>query len=385
MNRRSAMKAIGLATVNLSMPMMAGAEKPARGELNLYVGTYTSGQSKGIHLFRLKMATGELIPVGLVGETVNPSYLSIDRRGRYLYAVNEVNNFNGQPGGGLTAFAIDRETGSLRELNRQGTKGGSPCYVALHPEGRFALVANYGGGSVAVLPINRDGSLGAAVDVAQHTGSGANPQRQPGPRAHFIMATPDRRRVMAVDLGIDKVMIYRWDGKRGKLLPNDPPFFAARAGAGPRHLDFHPGGRLAYLINELDSTLTACSYDSRSGGLTEVQTVSTLPAGFQGNNTCADLHVHQSGKFVYGSNRGHDSIAAFRIDQSSGRLELIAHEPTQGRNPRNFVIDPTGAFLLAANQSSDSIVVFRIDPGTGKLTPAGKMASVSMPVCLKFV
>ncbi len=409
------MRMMGLATVGA--PVLAGRgmmtsgapvergiyASPAAVERRVYVGTYTSAGSRGVYLVRMNMTTGELVTAEPVAETTNPSYLAYSAyspnsansappatggagaRRSFLYAVNEVNSINGEAGGGVTAFAVDGSTGGLRQLNQVGTRGGSPCYVTVEPDGRYVLAANYGGGNLVVLPIRPDGSLGLPTDVEQHTGTGANPQRQPGPRAHCVLFTPDRRHVVAVDLGIDKVMIYRWDGGAGRLEPAPTPFFATRPGAGPRHLAFHPQGRLACLINELDSTLVACSWDARRGEFKEIQTVSTLPAGFKGTNYCADVHFHPNGRFVYGSNRGHDTIAIWRIDARTGRLELVGHEPTGGRNPRNFAIDPTGRWLLAANQTSDSIIVFRIDQRTGRLTRTGEPLGISMPVCLTFV
>ena len=383
LKRREVMRMVGMAAVG--MPILSGSGVMAAERGLIYVGTYTSAGSKGIQLLRMNMATGELSLPELVAETVNPSYLAIAPNRRYLYAANEVSTMSGRPGGGLTSFAIDPRTAALRRLNEVGTRGASPCYVEATPDGRHVLAANYSGGNVIVVPFGPAGILGTATDFEQHQGRGADPQRQSGPRAHCILVTPDRKWVLAVDLGLDRVMVYRWDGKAGTLEPNDPPFFATRPGAGPRHIAFHRNGRLACLINELDSTLVSCTWDARKGELKEVQTVSTLPEGFKGTNYCADVHFHPGGRFVYGTNRGHDSLAIWRIDERTGRLDLVGHESTGGRNPRNFVIDPTGRWLLAANQASDSIVVFRIDEVTGRLTRVGQPASVSMPVCLKFL
>jgi 6-phosphogluconolactonase len=270
----------------------------------------------------------------------------------------------------------------LRELNKRHSPG-VPCHVSVHPSGKFVLAANYGGGNIVIYPVSADGGLGEASDVAQHTGKGADPKRQDGPHAHCIMLDSAGRYAFAPDLGIDKVMIYRIDVKNGKLVPNG--FTATKAGAGPRHFEFHPSGEFAYVINELDSTLTAFAYDKAKGALTELQTVSTLPPDFSGTNYCADIHVHPSGRFVYGSNRGHDSVVAFAIEQNSGKLNLIAHESTRGKWPRNFAIDPTGAFLLAANQNTDNVAAFRIDQQTGKLTATGQTIEIPTPVCLKFI
>jgi 6-phosphogluconolactonase len=255
--------------------------------------------------------------------------------------------------------------------------------VSIHPSGKFVLVANYGGGNVVIYPVHADGSLDAASDVAQHTGKGGDPRRQSEPHAHCVMPDQSGRYALAPDLGIDKVMIYRVDAKNGKFIPNG--FATMKAGAGPRHFDFHPSGKFAYVINELDSTMTAFAYDKVKGALRELQTVSTLPSAFSGTNYCADVHVHPSGRFVYGSNRGHDSMVAFAIDQNTGKLNLIGHESTGGKWPRNFGVDPTGAFLLVANQNSDNVVTFRIDQQSGKLVATGQTTEIPTPVCLKFI
>jgi 6-phosphogluconolactonase len=277
---------------------------------------------------------------------------------------------------------IDQKTGDLRKLNERHSPG-VPCHVSVHPSGRFVLAANYGGGNIVIYPVLAGGLLGEPTDVAQHAGKGADPKRQGEPHAHCIMPDAAGRFAFAPDLGIDKVMIYRVDAKNGKLVQNG--FAATKAGAGPRHFDFHPSGKFAYVINELDSTLTAFAYDKAKGALTESQTVSTLPPDFSGTNSCADVHVHPSGRFVYGSNRGHDSVVAFAIDQSTGKLNLIAHESTRGKWPRNFAVDPAGAFLLVANQHTDNVVAFRIDQQTGKLTATGQTTEIPSPVCLKFI
>jgi 6-phosphogluconolactonase len=354
-------------------------------DLIMYVGTYTRGKSEGIYLYRMNAASGEVQPLGIAKDIANPSYLAIDGNRKFLYSVNETNQFSGKPTGAVTAFAIDQRTGELRKLNQQSSQGTSPCYITVDPSGKYVLVANYGNGSLAVLPIKSDGSLGESVDVVQHRGSGQNPRRQEGPHAHCIILDRSGKYAFAADLGIDKVMIYRFDAKAGKLTPNSSPFAQTKPGAGPRHFVIHPGGKFAYVINELDSSLTAFAYDNSKGALKEVQTVSTLPEGFQGNNSCADVHVHPSGRFLYGSNRGHDSIVAFTIDERTGNLSYLAHESTQGKTPRNFALDPTGAFLLAANQNSDTVTTFRIDQKTGKLKPAGLVTEVPTPVCLKFI
>jgi 6-phosphogluconolactonase len=361
----------------------------SNGAVFVFVGTFTRtvphgrGQAEGIAVLRLDPATGGLTPVQTVPDVANPSFLALHPRRPLLYAVNAVPEQDGRPGGSVSAFAVDPATGGLTFLNRQPSHGAGPCHVSVDRSGRWAFVANFGGGSIAALPIREDGSLGPATDTVQHVGSSVHPERQRGPHAHSINLDPDNRYALVADLGLDRVMIYRLDLERGALPPNDPPWTATAPGAGPRHVDFHPNGRHVFVINEIDSTLTAYDYDAARGTLGEIQTVSTLPEGFAGANSTADVHVHPSGRFVYGSNRGHDSLVIFAVDPATGRMSYVGHEPTHGRTPRNFAIDPTGAFLFAANQDSDTIVTFRVDQTTGVLTPTGQVTAVLTPVCIK--
>jgi len=384
--RRNFLKIAGLAALGLVAPKSLthvwAIQRP--GELWLYVGTYTSGRSEGIYLYRLNLTSGELSHVATTSGVVNPSYLTIAPSRRYLYAVNEVEEFGGKKSGALSAFAIDQQTGSLRFMNQQPSLGSAPCYVVVDRTGRFVLVANYFGGNVAVLPVRSDGSLGEATDLKQHAGSSINTERQEGPHAHCIELDSANRVAYACDLGADKIMISRFDARSGKLIPNRTPSVQMKPGAGPRHLTFHPGSKYAYVINELHATVTAFAHDRVQGNLKELQTVPTLPADFTAANTSADIHVSPDGRFLYCSNRGHDSIAAFKVDPRNGKLTFIAHEPTRGNAPRNFAIDPTGAFLLVANQKSDNIVTFRRDRKTGRLSATGHVAEVPSPVCLKF-
>jgi 6-phosphogluconolactonase len=359
--------------------------KQNNGKLHVYIGTYTRGKSEGIYLYYMDKSTGALEFASAAGGIENPAFLAIHPQQSYLYAVNEVGQFAGKPSGGVSAFAIDPETGELTFLNQQSSQGPGPCHLSVDHTGQYVLVANYSGGSVAVLPINSDGKLGEATDFVQHEGSSVNPRRQEKPHAHSIMVDESNRYVFVPDLGMDKIMIYRLNLTEGKLEPNDEPWAKVKAGAGPRHFDFHPNGKYAYVINELDNTLIAFAYDGTRGSLREIQTISTLPEDFSGTSYCADVHVSPSGKFVYGSNRGHDSIAIFGIDEDTGRLTPVGYEPTQGKMPRNFGIDPAGAFLLAANQDSDNVVVFRIDRQTGSLRSTGSMIEVPKPVCVKMI
>jgi 6-phosphogluconolactonase len=310
----------------------------------------------------------------------NPSFLALDAGQDHLYAVNELDE------GGVSAFARDPRTGELRALNRQASHGAAPCYVGLDSSGRFALVANYYGGTVTVLPIAEDGSLDPASSVIRHEGTSVNPSRQDRPHPHMMAPTPDGRYVLATDLGTDQILIYRLDTATGHLVPNEsgPAFAATEPGAGPRHFAFAPNGRTVYVINELASTLTVFSYDADRGELRSRQTVSTLPDGFAGESWCAHVAVSPDGRFVYGSNRGHDSITIWAVDDTSGEVTLVGHEPTRGKIPRNFAIDPTGAWLLAANQESDTVVTFRRDPSSGTLAATGEVTPIPSPVAIVF-
>jgi 6-phosphogluconolactonase len=384
--RRKFLQIAGLAGLGLAFPtrVFPSMNDERARQLRFYVGTYTSGKSEGIYFYSLNLASGELTRISTTKNVKDPSYLAIAPNRRRLYAVNEVEDFGGKKSGALSGFDIDQRTGSLRLLNQQPSLGGAPCYVVVDRTGRFVLVANYFGGNVAVLPIRRDGSLGEASDMKQDSGSSINAERQEGPHAHCIVLDPTNRFAYLCDLGTDKIMIFKFDARRGKLIPARMPWVQMKPGAGPRHLTFHPQADYAYVINELHATVTAFARDRVQGGLKEVQTVATLPSDFSGANTSADIHVSPNGRFLYCSNRGHDSIAAFRIDARNGKLTFIAHQSSGGKAPRNFAIDPTGAFLLAANQNSGNIVSFRLDRKTGRLSATGHVAEVPSPVCLKF-
>jgi len=370
----------------LFTPHTGAAERAAsKSKYLVYVGTYTGKGSKGIYAYRFDPATDQLSSLGLAAETVNPSFLAVDPTRRFLYAVNEISQYEGRSGGGVSAFAIAAETGKLTFLNEVPSGGAGPCHVSVDKTGRYALVANYGGGSVAVFPILKDGRLGEASAFVQHKGASINPQRQEGPHAHSIYTSPDNRFVISADLGLDEVLIYRFDAAKGTLTPNYPAFAVTSSGAGPRHFAFHPNGKFGYVIDEMMSTITAFSYQQASGALDVIQTISTLPQDFKGQSNAAEVEVHASGKYLYGSNRGHDSIAVFAINARKGTLTPVEDVPTLGKEPRSFAIDPTGAFLFAANQNSDNIVEFRIDPANGRLSPTGKVLEVSTPVCVIFV
>ena len=356
-----------------------------------YVGTYTGAKSQGIYLFRLEADNPEisqnirLVPLGLAAASPNPSFLEIDLKRRLLFAVNEINQFEGKATGAVSAFSIDKAKGTLTLINQRPSMGTDPCHLVLDKSGRHLLIANYGSGSVSVLPVSADGRLGVASHAVQHTGSSVNPDRQKGPHAHCVTIDRANRFVFVCDLGLDKVLAYRFDAQRGRLTPHDPPFAQVKPGAGPRHMVFRPDGRFAYVINELTSTVTAFRYDANAGALHEVQTVSTLPEHFDGANTGAEVDVHPSGKWLYASNRGHNSVVLFDVDSDNGTLTYVEEQGTGGFKPRHFGIEPAATYLAVGNQDSDTILVARIDAGNGRLKPSGVFANAPSPVCVKFL
>jgi len=357
--------------------------KPKGKKLRVYIAGKTDAKKGALYRFHLDLASGALEPVGVTGGLPNPSFIAIAPGGRFLYTADEVYSFQRKPTGTVSAFAIDPKTGDLTFLNQRESGGAGPCYVAVDAAGKVLLAANYGGGSVCSIPIGADGKLGKPASVIQHEGKGADPKRQKGSHAHSINVDPTNAFAIAADLGLDKLLVYRLDTSKGTLTPSDPPFAALAPGSGPRHLAFHPNGKLAYVINELNSTVTALRY--AAGKLDTVQTISTLPEGASSKNSTAEVAVHPSGKFLYGSNRGHDSIAVFAIDAGTGKLTPVEYESVRGNWPRHFRIDPTGAFLLVANRHTDNVVVFRIDARTGKLSPTGHEAKVPAAICVKFL
>lgn len=374
-----------VATLALTLGAFPAAAQ-SNGDQIAFIGTYTNGgASKGIYAFWMDSKSGKMTPIGLVGEETNPSFLAIHPSRKYLYAVSETASFQGQKTGAVSAFSIDA-AGKLTFLNRVSAKGDGTCYVAVDKTGKNVLIANYGGGSVAVLPIESDGKLKEASSYVKHQGEVANLKRQGGPRGHSINLSPDNKFAVAADLGLDELIVYKFDAAAGTLAPNDPPFIKMAPVAGPRHFQFHPNGKYGYTNNEINLTVTGMSWDAKKGEFKEIQTISTLPADVPVNPklSTAELLVHPSGKFLYVSNRGHDSIAVFSVD-SAGKLTAIDHTPTQGQIPRNFGIDQTGNWLVAANQRSNNLVVFRIDQKTGKLTPTGQTLEVGSPVCVRFM
>ncbi len=387
--RRQFLSAVVLATALWpGTGWSAGTPRPSEArEFYVYLGTYTGAKSKGIYVCRLDVNRGRLTAPELAAEAENPTFLAVhpslpalySAERPLLYAANEVRK------GLVSAYSVNRETGALRLLNRQSSRGEGPCHLSVDRAGKNVLVANYGGGNIAVLPIDPSGRLGEATAFIQHEGSSVNQQRQEKAHAHWIDTAPDGAFALVCDLGLDKVMIYQFDAAKGSLTSNEPAFATVRPGSGPRHLAFHPNGRFAYVINEMGNTVTALAYDAKRGALEELQTIPTLPAGFTGRSTTAEIEVHPSGRFLYGSNRGHDSIAVFAIDSVTGKLTAVEYPSSGGKAPRHFAVDPTGRWLLAANQDSDNVVLFRIDPQTGRLGATGQSVEVGKPVCVKFI
>ncbi len=367
---------------------MAGlAAMPARAhgpDVYVYIGTYTTAprRGEGISIYRMDADHGVLDLVDIVRDVVNPSFLVTDPMQRHLYAVNEIGNYEGQQSGSVTAYAIDRETGKLRFLNRQPTHGRTPAHVSVDPTGRFAFVANYSGRNIVSYPILNDGRLGGALDVVEVSGPLGPHQRQDSPRPHMIVPDPSGGYVLMNDLGLDRTLIYRVNQATGSMSLHG--WADAEPGAGPRHLAFHPGGRWLYRVNELNNTMTALEWVAASGELKTIHSLNTLPDGFAGANTTAQVIVAPYGKYVYGSNRGHQSIVLYYMDAVTGRMEVIAHEGTRGQTPRNFNLDPEGNFLFAANQDTDNVTIFEVNRADGKLNAVAKQLELGSPACVHF-
>jgi 6-phosphogluconolactonase len=384
LRRSTALTLLLLALALGALPVAGNAQEAARQKYIFYVGTYTDHGSKGIYAYRFDAATGKSTSLGLAAESTAPSFLAIAPSGQFLYAVNEISQFNGQPTGAVSAFAIQPQTGKLVLLNQVASRGEGPAHIALDRSGKYALVSNYDRGSIAVFPVLADGRLGESTALVQHTGSSVNRERQAGPHAHAAVFSPDNRLVIVADLGLDQLLVYRFDAAAG-TLGRDPQIVTAMSGAGPRHLVFDATGRHLYVINEMQSSVVAYGYDAANGTLSELQIVSALPKGFARTSEAAEIEMHSSGKFLFASNRGDDSIAVFAVNAKDGTLTPVEIDSTGGKTPRNFVLDPTGAWLLAANQDSDDIAVFRVDPGSGHLTQSGPLLHVPSPVCVRFV
>lgn len=354
-------------------------------KVRVYVGTYTNGDSEGIYQFDLDLKTGKATSPALAAEAKNPSFVAIHPNGKYLYSVSEIADFEGEKTGGVSAYSIAAETGALTLLNATASGGRGPCHLVTDDAGKNVLVANYGEGSIACIPIKEDGSLADASAVVQHEGSSVNKQRQAGPHAHSINLDAANGFAFAADLGLDKVLVYGFDGEKGTLDAAAAADADVAPGSGPRHFAFHPGGKYAYVINEMLCTVTGFSYEAASGKLTEIQTLSTLPGEVEEGFSTAEIVAHPSGRFLYGSNRGHDSIVMYAVDEATGKLTYLGNESTQGKTPRNFALDPTGSYLLAENQGSGTIVLFSIDQDSGKLTATGDVVEVANPVCIRMV
>lgn len=380
----------GLPAALLAVVSLTGCTRSvptaSRRDYLVYIGTnISSPQENSIYLYHLSPTTGELLPLGAMKGGANPTYLTMDAAHRHLYAVSETQTYLGAPGGGVSALAIDPRTAMLTMLNQQPSTGASPCYISLDRTGKNALVANYSSGNVAVLPVRPDGQLAPPSATDQHQPPHGPHQNQDQSHAHSFLPAPDNRYVFSADLGTDKVYSYQFDAASGKLTPQPAPAFVGKPGAGPRHLTFHPNGRWAYLENELNSTVVALHYDAKAGTFQEIETKSTLPAGFGGTSYGADVHVSPDGRFLYTSNRGDNSLAVFSIAPADGRLALVQHVSTQGNWPRNFALDPSGSVLLVANQKSDDVFTYLVDKQTGKLTPTGKSVKLPSPMFVEVV
>ncbi|WP_339727626.1 lactonase family protein [uncultured Gimesia sp.] len=368
-------------------PVMAGmvfssatnsiaAEKPL-----IFISAFAPGEKGAIHAYQLNPETGALKQVERTADVEHPFFLAVSPDNKYLYSIHAPGKFGGKENEFVSAFELQGRTGKLKLLNRQSSLGTASCYLDIDKSGKAVIVANYTTGSVASLPVNKDGSLGEAATFIQHTGSSVNPDRQKEPHAHCSVISPDQEFVFAADLGLDKIMAYRLDSKTAKLTPSQQPFVRTIPGAGPRHLTFHPNGKQLYVINELTNSVTEFDYDPKTGILIEQETISTLPEDFEGTSYCADLKITPDGRFLYGTNRGHNSIAAYRIDDN-GKLSLLEIDPSLGKGPQNLAITADGKFLLCANMPGNNVIVFKIDDQSGKLTPVGDPVSIPSPSCI---
>jgi 6-phosphogluconolactonase len=371
--------AFALAALVLSAaPRLAAAADPL-----VFVTAFASGERGGIHAYELSLKDGRLKPLHRTAGVENPFFLALSPNRKYLYA-NHAKQFGGKENEQVAAYEVVGRTGELKLLNRRSAEGTAACYLDVDKTGKAVLVANYTSGSVAALPIKADGSLGEPASFIQHKGSSVNPKRQKEPHAHCIVVSPDNRYALAADLGTDQILCYKLDPARALLTPNQPPFARSPAGAGPRHLTFHPNGKRVYVINELLNSVTVFDHDADAGTLSEKQMISTLPDSFKGVSYCADVKVTPDGRYLYGTNRGHDSIAAYRVGED-GMLSLIAIEPSLGKGPQNLAITPDGAWLLCANMPGNSVAMFRIDPKTGRLRSAGEPVQQPSPSCIMLL
>ncbi|MES2518027.1 MAG: lactonase family protein [Bacteroidota bacterium] len=378
MKRISIFLLVFLIFANIFIYAQKATKKPLGSEYHLLVGTYTSGKSEGIYVYKFNTVTGEFKAESIAKNLKNPSFLAVSPNEKYVYSAGEIDN-----NGAIYAFSFDKKSGSLTQLSTQTSNGNYPCHVAVDKTGKWVIVGNYGAGSLTVLPVEANGGLGSPTQTIQHEGKGTNAERQEKAHVHSINIAPNNVDVFVPDLGIDKIMTYSLDAKTGKLSNGNPPFTKVKDGTGPRHFTIHPNGKFAYVIQELTSEVTV--FDYQKGALNAIQSISTLPADYKGNNSCADIHISPDGKFLYGSNRFHDSIVIYSIDSKTGKLTYITNQSVMGQVPRNFMIDPTGNYVLVANQKTDNIVIFKRDTVKGTLTPTGKEIAVPTPVCLKMV
>ena len=348
-----------------------------------YFGTYTNGDNagKGICVYRFDAGTGKMTEIGLAAEMASPSFLAIHPNNRFLYAVTQ----DARGEGAVSAFKINHAAGKLALLNQVSSQGSNPCHLNVDATGKMLAVANYSGESTVSFPVREDGTLGEATSVIQHQGSSVNETRQKGPHPHSVNFSPDNRFLITADLGTDELYVYQADPSTGRIRANDPPTAKVKPGGGPRHFTFHPSGKFCYAINEIGNTITAFRWGAERGAMEEIQMISTLPEGFTETNHTAEVLAHSSGKFLYGSNRGHNSIAVFSIDPATGQLTAIGHTSTGGKTPGNFNLDPTGNYLFAENQDTNTVVTFSIDRQSGKLTPTGQVLNVPRPACLRWV
>ena len=362
---------------------------PAR--YRAYIGTYTStgpvprGRAEGIYVADFDAASGVLSEPQLAATAPNPSYIAIHPSGRLLYAVFELPTVGGRPAGAVGAFAIAPESGALTFINEQPTDGEDPCHLVVDRSGRYVLASNYTSGSVVVFPIEATGALAPRSAFVQHSGSGPNPRRQEGPHAHSVNVDPTGRYALVADLGLDRVVVYRLDPAAGTLTAVPSASGELAPGSGPRHVAFHPTRPMVYVINELGSTLSVFAFNPNTGALTHLQTLPTIPPGYSGRNYCADVNILPDGSAVYGSNRGHESLAGYAINPENGLLTFLEHTPTGGREPRGFVVDSTGSFVLAGNQNTDTITVFAVDQATGRLRSTKRKVEVPSPVCIRLL
>jgi 6-phosphogluconolactonase len=377
------MKLVVLGLVVAVLVCVVAGAAPGKSELLVFVSSFAAGSDGAINAFRLDTASGRLTPTHRTGGIENPFFLALSPDRRFLYSIH-AREFSGKENEHVAAFRVGGPSGELAPLNRVSSQGTASCYLEADRTGKTVLLANYTTGSVAAFPVREDGSLGEAATFVQHAGSSVNRQRQEGPHAHSFVVSPDNRYAYAADLGLDQILCYRLDAAGAKLTPNRQPFVRTPPGAGPRHLTFHPNRKHLYAINELANSVTLFDYDARTGILIERQTLSTLPQGFTGTSHCADLKITPDGRFLYGTNRGHDSIACYRIGED-GRLTLIGIEPSRGKGPQNLAITPGGELLLCANLPDSNLAVFRIDRESGRLTVTGAPMAVGSPSCIRIV